>query len=90
MSVRPHRTNRLTQEEFSLNLLLEEFPKVFSENTISLKRYKHNYNICSELYIFIKIFHRILFRMRNILQEPNKENLYKNFILKSFHKLVPL
>ena len=43
-----------------------------------------------EIRIFIKLYHRLLLRTRNITENHNREILYTHFMHNNpFHKLVP-
>jgi len=46
--------------------MLEVYPNILTEISISLIYCKNNCNICVQLYIFIEIFHRIPLRMIKI------------------------
>ena len=66
------------------------FDKYFLNKSITLKLHKNRRNICLKICGFMKIFLRFLKRMRNVSEEPCKENLNTYFMPNnSFHKIEP-
>ena len=56
MSVRPHGTNRLSLDGFSLNVMFEIFRKYFDKIRVSLKSDNNWYFTGRPIYIFDNIF----------------------------------